>query len=130
VLGLCLAALAAVAGVMAARQFGNAAYQASAVAAGLIWFVGSAALVIISLPQTNAARLNAVLLAVLIRTLLPMVVMLVLQRTEHPLMAAGLGGLIVIHYLAGLAIETFFCLRIVTASNLASPSLNPLAGGR
>ena len=108
--------------MMAARQFGERAYQASAAAAILIWVVGSAGLLILAAPQTGAGRLNAALLAMLVRMTVPLAVMVVLTRSNHPLMTAGLGGLIVVHYLAGLAIETQLALRIVAQAPGGSAS--------
>ena len=122
VLGLCLAAVSAAAGALAARQYGSQAYQASAVAATLVWVVGSLALAIVGVPRTGAGRLNASLLAMLIRMTVPMAVVLYLTRTNHPLMAFGLGGLVVVHYLAGLAIETYLCVRIVAGAETNRPS--------
>lgn len=121
VLGLCLAAVSAAAGALAARQYGTQAYQASAVAATLVWIVGSLALAIVGIPRTGAGRLNAALLAMLIRMTVPMAIVLYLTRTNHPLMAFGLGGLVVVHYLAGLAIETYLCVRIVAGAESNGP---------
>lgn len=119
-LGLYLAVVALTAGALAARRYGSSAYEASAAAAVLIWAVGGASLAIIARARTNAARLNAILLAMLLRMALPLAAMVYVMQTNPPLASAGLRGLIVVHYLAGLALETYLAVRIVAASTLQS----------
>jgi hypothetical protein len=112
-LGLFLAAVSAAAGAVAARQFGTTAYQASALAAFLIWLVGAASLAIIESSRAPMTRLNAVLAAMFIRMALPMVAVVFFTRSDHPLAAAGVVGLIMVHYLAGLVVETLMAVRII-----------------
>jgi hypothetical protein len=116
-LGFFLAAVAAAAGAVATHRIGQSAYLASAMAALLIWIVGSASLALIASARTPAARLNCVLAAMLIRMALPLVA--VVFFTNHPLAARGIAGLIVVHYLAGLALETLFAVRIVGSGGAA-----------
>ena len=124
-LGFFLAAVAAAAGAVAAQRYGNGAYQASAVAAALIWVVGGASLALIASARTPASRLNCILGAMLIRMGLPLAVLVYLNRIDHPLLASGIAGLIVLHYLAGLAMETLLAVRLV-GSMKASTATTPL----
>jgi hypothetical protein len=119
-LGLFLAAVSAASGAVAAHRFGQGAYLASAIAALLIWTVGSASLALIFAARTPAARLNCVLGGVVVRMALPLVVIALLTSTNHPLLADGIAGLIVVHYLAGLVVETLLSVRIV--NQLKAPS--------
>jgi hypothetical protein len=116
-LGFSLAAVAAVAGAVAAQRIGSGAYAASAIAALLIWIVGSASLALIAFAQTPAARLNCILAAMLIRMMLPLAAVVYFTSSHHPLASQGIAGLIVIHYLAGLSIETLLAVRIVGSMN-------------
>jgi len=116
ILGLFLAAVATVAGALAARRFGASAYQASAVAATLIWVVGSASLAIIASARTRPGRINAALLAMLLRMGLPLAAIVYFTRSGHPLAQDGVVGLIAVHFLAGLALETLLSVRIVAAA--------------
>ena len=122
VLGIALVAVSAAAGAVAARRYGSLAYEASAVAATLNWVAGSAALITISLCRNPQSRIQGALLAMSARMALPLVALAFLSRSQHPLAAAGLGGLIVVHYLAGLAIETLMTLRLVAASKSTASS--------
>jgi hypothetical protein len=61
----------------------------------------------------------------LLRMALPLAALVYLNKTDHPLLASGIAGLIVIHYLAGLAVETLLALRIVGSIKAAGS-----AGGR
>jgi hypothetical protein len=112
-LGLFLAGVSAAAGAVAARQYGTVAYQASALAAFLIWLVGGASLAIVASAKAPMARLNAALAAMLVRMVLPLVAVVYFTRSDHPLADAGVVGLIMVHYLAGLVIETLMAVRIV-----------------
>jgi hypothetical protein len=112
-LGLFLAAVSAAAGAVAAQRYGTAALQASALAAFLIWLVGGASLAIIASASAPMARLNAALAAMLVRMSLPLVAVVYFTRADHPLAAAGVVGLIMVHYLAGLVVETLMAVRII-----------------
>ncbi len=125
-LALFLAAVSAAAGAIAARRYGTLAFTASGVAALLIWIVGSASLAILAAPRTAHARLNAALLAMLIRMALPLAALVYFTRSGGTLATHGIAGLIVVHYLAGLALETWLSVRIVAATMKAPGS----AGGQ
>jgi hypothetical protein len=126
-LGVFLAALAAAAGAVAAQRYGETAYQASAFAAVLVWAAGAVSLVLIACAKTQAARLNCILGAMLVRLALPLAALLALNNIDHPLLASGFAGLVAIHYLAGLAMETLLAVRLVgsTASEATLPLQRP-----
>lgn len=117
ILGLFLAAVAAVSGAVAARQYGIGAYLASAVSAAMIWAVGSLSLLVVALAPTPAARVNAALLGMLIRMALPMVAIAYFSKSNHPLAAEGIVGLLVVHYLLGLIAETLLSVRLTSAAS-------------
>jgi hypothetical protein len=112
-LALFLAAVSAAAGAVAARQYGTVAYQASALAAFLIWLVGGASLAIVASTSAPMARLNAALAAIFVRMALPLMAVVYVTRSDHPLADAGVVGLIMVHYLAGLVVETLMAVRII-----------------
>jgi hypothetical protein len=116
-LALFLAAVSMAVGVVAARQYGNAAFTASALAAAIVWFSGSVALALIAASESPYQRLNAVLLAMLIRMGLPILASLAALLLHTELANAGFAGLVVVHYLAGLVLETWMSLRLVASSN-------------
>jgi hypothetical protein len=113
-LGVFLAAVSAVAGAVAAQRFGNGAFLASAIAALLIWIVGGSSLALVASAKTPTNRLNCILAAMMIRMALPLVAVVFFTSSNHPLAAYGIAGLIVVHYLAGLVVETLLCLRMVS----------------
>jgi hypothetical protein len=117
ILGIFLAAVAVASGVVAARQYGNGAYLASAVSALLIWSVGALSLLIVALAPTPQARINAALLGMLVRMALPMVAIVYFTKSNHPLAAEGIVGLLVVHYLLGLIAETLLSVRLTSAAN-------------
>ena len=117
ILGLLLAAVAAASGIVAARQYGSGAYLASAVSALMIWSVGSLSLLIVALAPTPQARVNAAMLGMLIRMALPIVAIAYFSKSNHPLAAAGIVGLLVVHYLLGLVAETLLSVRLTTAAS-------------
>lgn len=123
VLGAALAAVSALAGAMAARRYGAGAYQASAIAAAINWLAGGAALLTVFATRNSSQRINGVLLAMASRMALPLAALALLTRSQHPVVASGLGGLIVIHYLAGLSIETLMSVRLASAK----PEMPPQA---
>jgi hypothetical protein len=113
-LGGFLAAVSAASGAVAAQKYGSEAYLASAVAALLIWIAGGSSLALVASAKTPTARLNCVLAAMMIRMALPLAAVAFFSSSNHPLAAYGVAGLIVVHYLAGLVVETLLCLRIVS----------------
>ncbi len=127
-LGVTLAAVSAVVGVVAARRYGTPAYAASAVAALINWAAGSLALVTVALCRNQPWRAQSVLLATLVRMVPVLIAVACFVRSSSPLAAAGVAGLIVVYYLVGLVVETLLSLRLVAcASPLGHPS-SALAG--
>jgi len=102
--------------MIAARRFGSAAYLSSAVAALVVWLAGAIALAIVAVSKSPYQRLNAVLLAMLVRMALPILAGVFLARSISTLAAAGFAGLVVVHYLAGLALETWMSIRLADAT--------------
>jgi hypothetical protein len=125
-LGAFLAVVSVAAGALAARRYGTDAYAASAVAAALNWAAGAAALFTIAIGRNHSWRTQSVLLAMLVRMFPVLVAALWFTQSNHPLAAAGIGGLIVVHYLAGLMVETLMSIRLAGAP--ATGSSDPQAG--
>ncbi len=123
VLGVALAVVSALAGAVAARRYGNGAYEASAVAAFLNWIAGSVSLAIMVVTRNKPWRTHGALLAAAGRMVLPLAALMVFSRSQHSLAAHGVAGLIVLHYLVGLVIETVLSLRLVaTAMSASTPA--------
>ena len=112
-LGGCLTAIAVPTGIVVARHAGADAYFAAAVAALTVWVAGSLALAIAAIPCPPEQKISLVLLAMAVRMALPMVVGVALGRPGGPLADASIFGMIVVHYLIGLAIETPLLLRLL-----------------
>ncbi|MBX3424753.1 MAG: hypothetical protein KF688_03645 [Pirellulales bacterium] len=125
-LGLLLAVSAGVAGSIAARTLGPQAYAASALAAGAVFATGAAAIVLILVPRTPAGRVNGALGAVLARTGLLLAALAVCSQRPHPMVDAGLVGLLLSHYLVALVAETLLCVRLLRSPPSAAAS-SPLA---
>jgi hypothetical protein len=115
-LGALLAAVAVVAGLVAARRFGPEAYQASAVAAGVNWIAGSLALAIVGASASQPWRVQGALLGMLVRMAVPLAAVVIFTQSRHPLTSHGVVILIVVHYLVGLLAETLLTVRIVAAA--------------
>jgi hypothetical protein len=115
-LGLVLAAVAAAAGFVAAQRYGNGAYQASAAAALVNWIAGGAALTIIALSANKPWRVNAGLLAMLVRMSIPLVALVGFTQTRNTLSVHGVSALIVVLYLVGLLVETLMTVRMLSAA--------------
>lgn len=113
VLGACLALVAVASASLLAARYGDGAYLASGLAAGLIWVLGGASLAMIALAPSPHARLNAALLGMLVRMGLPLVALMYFSTSGGSLAAAGIAVFIVIHYLAGLIVETLLAVRLL-----------------
>ena len=90
--------------------------MASAISAALIWSVGSLSLLIVALAPTPQARVNAAMLGMLVRMALPVLAIAYFSKSNHPLAAEGIVGLLVVHYLLGLVAETLLSVRLTTAA--------------
>jgi hypothetical protein len=131
VLGAALAAVSALAGAVAARRFGVGAYEASAVAAAINWLAGSLALAAIVASRNQPWRAHAALLAMGVRMALPLAALLYFAGSHDSLAAHGVVGLILVHYLVGLILETVMSVRVVGATGpgaTGSPGTARLAG--
>lgn len=94
-------------------------------AAAIIWLVGGASLLLIAAARTPAARVNCALAALLVRMSLPLAAVVYFSRADHPLARHGVVSLIVVHYLAGLALETWFAVRLASSSVESPPKNQP-----
>ena len=129
-LGLVLAATCAAAGFIASRQYGAGAYQASAVAAALNWAAGALALAVMAWSSGKPWRLHGVLAAMGMRLALPMVALVYFSQSASPLARHGVAGLVVVHYLVGLVVETLLSLQLAKAGDpipprAGNPTLTP-----
>jgi hypothetical protein len=118
-LGLVLAIVAVLGGQAASRHYGERAYQASAVAAGIVGLSGALSLCVVGAAATPAGRIQAILLAMLVRLALPLAAMAFFTATRHALLHYGIAPLLVIYYLAGLALETWMSVRLVAQGALS-----------
>ena len=71
---------------------------------------------VVASARTRSGRTNAALGAMLLRMSLPLAAVLYFTQSGHPLARVGVVGMIVILYLAGLAVETLVNVRIVAAA--------------
>ena len=132
-----------VAGYVASQRVGQVAFAASALAAAVVWLAGGLGLLVTTRAlgnqtggnqtgenQTgeNQAGVTAVLMAMLLRIGLPLgsVVLLAQLGTQWEwgarLAEAGYFGLVVVHYLVALVIETVLSVRLLSRQ---APFLQP-----
>lgn len=122
-LAVALALVSTVAGYVASLRVGHIAYAVSALAALVVWLAGCLSLFLTmraSVPRVDGqgASVTALLLAMLLRIGLPLAAVVCLTQLgtqvggeSHVAWAArlreaGFFGLVVVHYLAALMIET------------------------
>ena len=123
VLSAVLAAVAAASAAWVGAQVGDANFLAIVVAAAVVWICFSAALLVAFFASCSSdnplastlgpmAAVHGMLIGVLLRTGLPLIAAVLLSRNEQ-LASAGVFGLIVVHYLAALVVETPMSLRLI-----------------
>jgi len=125
-LGLLFAAAAVAAGFLAAKFYGPRAYQASAVAAGINWFAGSLALVVVGLSANQPWRLHGALLGMSARMGVALVAVVYFLQNRPPLTNDGVVTLILVHYIVGLLAETALAVRLVACSPTPVNASHPL----
>jgi hypothetical protein len=77
---------------------------------------GSAALAMVASARTPQTRVNAALAAMLVRLALPFAAIVYFTRSpEQSLTSHGVVGLVLVHYLAGLALETWMSVRLAAS---------------
>jgi hypothetical protein len=130
VLGAALAVVGAAAGAVAARRYGSLAYAASAVAALINWAAGAVALGTVAYGRTQSWRAQSVFLAMAVRIVPTLAAAIYFTRSAHPLAAAGVAGLIVVHYLVGLVVETLMSVRLIASVGPSAPPPGLAGGGR
>ena len=111
--------LAAVAGAMAWFSGGIASPGTvqAAVVAWLVCFGAAAlALVVTFAGQRTGRGVHAILASTIVRTGIPLVAVIVLQRSVPGLAAAGVFSMILGLYLCALLVETVLSLRFVSAA--------------
>jgi hypothetical protein len=128
-LGAALAGVAALSGALAAQQRGPVAYEAAALAAVLNWIAGSIALGAVIATRHSSQGVNGALAAILARMALPMAALVYFTSSQHPLVAAGIVGQIVVLYLCGLVVETLMTVRLVSRAQSERPQAGQLSAG-
>ncbi|HMP06600.1 MAG TPA: hypothetical protein PJ982_09640, partial [Lacipirellulaceae bacterium] len=86
------------------------------------WLAGTAALSLVALTRHSPARASAVLAAMGIRLSLVMAAVVLATKWNHPLVAGGLLGYLVVLYLAALVVETVMSLRMIAPHCVSSPA--------
>ncbi|MEM8947051.1 MAG: hypothetical protein AAGD11_17895 [Planctomycetota bacterium] len=133
-LNLCLVAASTIGSAWVSRSVGSQAYVAGAAAAVVVGIAGSIALVLTYLycrqsdsstsssSSAGSSNVTGILLAMLVRMGLPLLVVMLLMQTKHPLMQAGFFGLLTINYLVALPIETLLSLQFINPSKPTNPT--------
>ena len=123
ILAVTLAVVSGVAGYVTSQRVGQVAYAASALAAVVVWLAGSLGLLVTMHAPGNQASVTALLMAMLLRIGLPLGTVVILTQLgtqaggDTPvgwvarLGEAGFFGLVVVHYLVALMIETVLSVR-------------------
>jgi hypothetical protein len=90
---------------------------AASVAAGACWIGSLAALAVSSLFRAPTQAVSGVLAGTLVRTGIPLFVLVVMQAGGGPLVQAGVCGYIVIFFLFTLVVDTLLLLCMVRVSD-------------
>jgi hypothetical protein len=85
------------------------------VAAGVCWVSASAALLITAITAGGPQAVAGLFMSIAVRTGVPLGAAALATTVGGPLADAGLFGLIVIHYLAALVVETAYAASMVSA---------------
>jgi len=94
---------------------GASGLTAAGVAGGVCWLAGLVSLMLIGTFRGQQAAVNALLLAILVRTGLPLVVGLVLTEQGGELARAGVFGMILGYYLVALVVDTLLSVRLLSS---------------
>lgn len=139
-LAVVLAVVSGVAGYVVSQRVGHLAYVASGLAAFVVWLAGSLSLLFTLRAPKNQAGVTALLLAMLLRIGLPLVAVVLVTQLGSPFSAdaqvgagdaqvgwaagfqdAGFFGLLVVHYLVALMVETIISVRWLSRQGRFSP---------
>lgn len=104
---------------VARYQHGQWGLIAAAVAGGICWAGGAAALVCAAL-LNRSSPVAGVLAGMLFRMGLPLAGGVILQQTHAELAAAGIFGTVVLYYLITLVVETTLSIRLLRGAGAAS----------
>lgn len=132
-LGLAMIAAAVVAGSVAQAQNVAAPWTASFSAAGLVWMVEAVAIALVVRAPVGPQRVTATMLGMLVRMAVALGVVILFQNGGLHVAGVDIGrslvGMIAVHYVVGLALGTWFCVRLVgDAASKTQPSLDAPAG--
>ena len=89
---------------------GAAGVWAAAIAVGICWLASTAALIVSGLWVNTPNAVNGQLGSILLRTVVPLVAAIVLEKQVPFLAAAGIFGMMVPAYLVSLVAETLLSL--------------------
>jgi hypothetical protein len=109
-------------GWYASMQYGANGWAAAGLAGGVCWVAGLGALAIVALTRGPNA-VSGVLLAMMVRLGGPMLVAIAIDSQGGPLKEAGFFQLVVLSYLATLAVETWLMVRMVPQAGKAVGSV-------
>jgi hypothetical protein len=110
-------------GWYASSQHGANGWAAAGLAGGVCWVAGLLALAIVSFTRGPNA-VSGVLLAMMVRLGGPMLVAIMIDSQGGPLKEAGFFQLIVLSYLATLAVETLLMVRMVPQTGKAAGAVS------
>jgi hypothetical protein len=117
--GCVLLVVATIASSVIWSRHGINGLLACLVAAGVCWISASVALVITAITTGGPQAVAGLFMSIAVRTGVPLGAAALATAVGGPLAEAGLFGLIVIHYLAALAVETCFAASLVSARSRA-----------
>ena len=102
-------------------QFAAQGFEAAAVACGLSWLAGVAALTAITVCHHLQYGVHGLLLGTIFRMAIPLSAGIVLHKSHSDLLQAGIIGMLTGTYLLGLFVETLLACWILDLSTNASP---------
>jgi hypothetical protein len=102
------------------ERYGSLGVIATFVAAALCWLSASCALAITIFTAHGPQAVAGLFLAIAVRMGAPLAAAVAWTVTETKLAEAGLFGLIVIHYLAALAVETTLAVYFISGRRPAA----------
>jgi len=108
-------------GSYAYSVYGNYGVAAAAIAALVCFIPASMALYAVAMTAGTPNALSGTLVSMVVRTAIPFFVTILLVQAFKPLADTGLFGMVLVNYLAVLAVESVLAVRMI--QTLAPPAV-------
>ncbi|MGC4003517.1 MAG: hypothetical protein QM811_10430 [Pirellulales bacterium] len=110
---------------IAAGRFGETAYGSGALAGGIVWIAGVAALCLMAIGRTPQTGATLAMAGMLVRMALPLAALALVPKTWPEIAAAGFAGQLVALFLVMLVVEVYASLRVAAGKQAPQPNGGP-----